>query len=610
MFLHYLQLLSWLLLLFLQAAGLGSLVARLESRRSPSLTETLTSGIAATGLLYAFLLFAGIFHTASVSVLLFVGIFFGAKPLYLHARQIPAFFKAASPVEKSLFVLIALVLAGGFFHMLAPSGGQESFQYHYFLPVLYVEQQTLFLSGYELYDALFNFWGYEVLLAGSEWAGGLLFMQMQVFMLFVLFALQIHRGTFLLYESRLQSLFATLFALTATVYTYFFWWTKPELVMTGTLFLLLTVWLRDKNPGWLSGSLMTVWFLSLKITSVGALPIFALFWFLTRRKDFIWTGKYLSLCLILSLPWILFFLNSEGGLGALPSTNPAHFAAPEPASDFQSVNLNHKYLQDLKFYLLLFKPAVYLFLPGLFLFLLYYKKYGLLVLGFLFNLIIARMMIGMDTYYADEFRYAGYTFFVIPVGAGVIAGLLSRRRVIGWGLVVLLAYLSYSRVSIQASQTWKFYSSFLTGSQSLQSALAREGGIHFQAYLDSRKSKTEKLLHIGHGNYAVHGDSVIHAGSWSGRYPFWKYTREEFLSWCHENSVRYVLVERRRYQTYSRGFGGREYSGSSLSRYYKLTLELMEKFAEFEQPVSNADYALIRLPKLQPLQKKEEKAEF
>jgi hypothetical protein len=218
-------------------------------------------------------------------------------------------------------------------------------------------------------------------------------------------------------------------------------------------------------------------------------------------------------------------------------------------------------------------------------------------LGFLANLIAAALLMKADTPFADEFRYVSFTLFVIPMGAGVVVKTMSQWKWMNVCLLCLCGFMVIKRSSVQLQETWRHHGAWLKGNKTLGEALSREGYDQVQVF-QKQKNEGETLLHIGHGNFAVHGPDVLHVGSWSKRYPIWKAeTREDIIKWCQHHNVEWILFERWRYQSYARGFGGPEYVNNRLSLYYQAVNKTMALITDWEVEGSNWKYALMRIPR-------------
>jgi hypothetical protein len=597
---------GWCCILALSALGTGACVNPKGSPLHPILDLSL--GVAIQGSLTTWGLMLGIFDPVYMGLILILGVLGN----YFLLRENRVFWRIF-PRPKFNFSLaysslIAVFMAAGFLRMLTPSGGQESFQYHYYLPQLFCEQQTIFVQGFELYEALLNVWGFESLLAMSQLFGGLPFASLHVWFLYVLFVGQIYLAALWLTDNRTVAWLASLLALFCSVYSCFLWWTKPELPLAGFLALLVAYWMRHNNllnatkrDAVISG-LISAWLLSLKITGVVLLPIFLIFIFTSGRLKWRWLAIYFATMAVCFLPWIIFLSQSHGGLGAFPMDNPRNFEAPSALPLQLPYSLWSKYWRDLLFYIKIYQPASYIFILGLPYLVINYRRYWILLLGVVGNLAMAALLLKPETPFADEFRYVGFTLFVIPIGAAVILErFIFWRKEMKWLVLLVMVFFTYRRVEVSVAETWRHSGAYFKGQQTLAQALTREGSQQYEIYLRLRKDSSEKLLHVGHGNVAVNGPEVVHVGSWSKRYPLWKFQEPEDLwRWCRAHQIGWILFERWRYQTYARGFGGPEYVDSGLTAYYRETLRLMDSLKSDEVEGSTAQYALIRVPAQQP----------
>lgn len=587
----------WALLLGVSSIGLGQVVS---TDRKKHWIDALSSGTAIMGLSFAWTLSFGLYVSEVMIFIFIIGLITGVKKCTLLCKGSLNNIRKIRTLAIWPTSLLLLAWFGNFIRMSSPSGGQESFQYHYFLPLLYTEQETLFLEGYELYDALLNVWGMEALLSLSQHLGGLHAMGMHLWFLSILFCLQIYRSSQIFFKNRTISLTTTLLTQICTIYICFLWWSKPELILTGYFALIVSKLHQEKNKlSSIEFSILIAWALSLKMTSIIIAPILIglIFYHKINSKRLLQT---VIAVVFWMTPWTIFLLNHEGGIGALPSGNPDHFVAPNSTIQLPDYHNLKLYFKNLIFYAGLFKPGIFLFLIGLPIFLFKFKHHGYLCIGLFFNLFIAiLMLIRAPMYYADEFRYACFTLIVIPIGAGYTLKYLSSKYTVILPLTcVALSLITYRRVDIAASEAWRYHSGYMKGEKPLYTSLSKEGGVHFQHYLEQRTPK-DKLLHIGHGNYATAAPHVIHVGSWSKRYPIWKYqNKEEFLTYCKKLDVQWVLYEKSRYSVYGRGLGGPEYFDTSLSKYYREVQSAMDNLNEFAVKDLSPLYILYHLDHL------------
>lgn len=581
----------WPLYLFIVFLGWGRYFLFLSGAdpRRFGAVEALTVGVGLSSLYQTWILSFGLGGERSSMIWLLVGFVLGAGAL--RGLVLPRW---RSPITWGLVLLLMAHLGVHGFKMLAPSGGQESFQYHYYLPMLYLDQGTLFLRGYELYDALLNTWAMESLLVFSQWVGGPMAQQMQLWFLFLLFALQVGRATWVLYD--ISGWWAANLALLCSVYANFLWWSKPELPLAGACLLLVAHLLKDgpRFPAPVAGVFMA-WILGLKITAAIFVPALLLvlpFAGMSWRRVLnctLWS-------LFFFLPWMVLGTMGDGGVGGLPASNPRHFSAPDASAWSLPYPLWQKYWQDLVFYFNLYKPAGHILVLGLPFLMYHWRRYSLILGGLLFSLVMAWLLLGEALIFADEFRYTGLALVVIPVGAGVLFHGMARQPWLGALLLLALVWLGAKRLPIPVSETLRYHRSFLEGRAPLAASLGKEGAAQLLAFREHRQ-EGDRLLHIGHGNVAVHGPEVVHVGSWSGRYPLWKQrTREELLKELRDLDVQWVLFERGRYASYARGFGGDEYAGSDLTAYYRESLRALELLEPFKRnDLSDASIELFEL---------------
>jgi hypothetical protein len=480
----------WSFLLGFCIFGYGSLFSHKKALH-PILILSL--GQAILGCLCTFTLFFSIDSKVVYPTLLIIGTVIGFLKALKHLKSMTFNF---DKTECCLLLLLSLVLICQWVVNLAPIGGQESFQYHYFLPQLYLEQQSLGLKGFELYDALINVWGMESLMSFSLHHAGFAGMRIQMWWLYALFLMQIYLSASWLW-SRQVGLWSSVMASICTMFTYFFWWTKPELALVGYSALLLAYWKKHDEHETTSklfdvtmSSILIAWLFSLKITFILLIPILFIAIVLTKRFKFKWMSQVSSLTMFLFLPWIIFNINNQGGLGVFPMDNPMNFDAPLGKENIWFISPYQKFFDNLWFTLKLFKPASYLFLIALPLFIIRFKTFDLLVLGFLANLIAAALLMKADTPFADEFRYVSFTLFVIPMGAGVVVKTLSQWKWMNVCLLCLCGFMVIKRSSIQLQETWRHHGAWLKGNKTLGEALSREGYDQAQVF-KSKKMKAK-----------------------------------------------------------------------------------------------------------------------
>jgi len=593
----------FVLILFLISLGWGKIASNgyfiNKNNSSDDWIIDITLGISILSLLATWYLYFNIYSfyfTVTISV---IGFVIGLISAFNYMKSKSFSFQSWDNYEKFLLFLISAILLSHFIRMLTPSGCQESFQYHYYLPKLYTEQQSLFLSGYELHDAILNAWGYEVLLSLAYWFGGIPKMTLTIFFLFFIFICQVYRSTILILEDRKTALLAILMVQFSSVYVYFMWWTKPELVLTG-IFLMIYTLISTKSEReykFHENAILLTFMLSLKMTSAVLIPLF-LFLCFYHKLNIKWLLKSALFSLLVGFPWAVYLLSHQGGLGGLPTHNPDYFDGPNALgfdnSPYQTIP---KYFSTLISYCSMFKPSFYIFAIGIPYFLFKWKKYYFLIIGLLFNYILAAIILtkGM-MYYGDEFRYICFTLVVLPIGAAVIAKLAFNHIVSLILLLCLTSYISYKRIHVSLSESFRYYSGYLYGEKKLNQVLTREGGDHFNFY-NENKQNHDILFHIGHGNIVVDGKDVIHVGSWSKRYPVWKYkTKEDLIHWLKSMNVTWVLFESMRYSVYARGFGGPQYSDSPESQYYVESIKSINLLSEYEIKGLPSNYKLYKLP--------------
>lgn len=499
------------------------------------------------------------------------------------------------------YILILIILMVQWLLTCTPMGGQESFQYHYFIPQLYVEQQTLFIKDFELSQALLNVWGLESLLSFSNAFMGLMGMRVQMWWLYALFIFQVGCGSYWLFQSWQSSYWSMIMAGLCTLFNYFFWWTKPELALVGFCSLMIPYWKHTTSKSHqqdvLISSVLLAWLYSLKITFLIFTPLLLVLLYCLNRLSLKWFFKTTLCTLALLSPWITFLIMGNSGLGTFPIDNPDHFDAPHGEENLWVQAWGQKYLQNMIFTFDLYKPASHLFCLGLPFFIYRFKSYALLVLGLTANLGGAVVLMKADTPFADEFRYVCFSMFVIPMGAGLVLAYVNRWRWLMPLTFLACTVLIFKRSHVQLGEALRHHGAWLRGESNLAQSLSREGSLQYQAFLKQKKTG-ERLLHIGHGNFAVHGPNVVHVGSWSKKYPLWKaQSRQDLLQWCKLKNIQWILFERWRYSSYARGFGGEQYVNNRLSRYYQAVIASMNTIEEFKVSASNNDYTLIKLPR-------------
>ena len=586
----------WSVVFPLYVYGLGEIWNKLlKSERG--LVWNLSTGLALSVFLQTLCLFWAIPLKMAYPILLIFGCVFGLLGIW--QKEWGSFCK----IGKNNIWLLCCVFAILFSHylrMLTPNGGAESFQYHYFLPKLFVEQGQLDLTGFELYDALLNVWGLEVLLSMPEYFGGLHFMMIQFWWLLVICCLQLYSATKMLFPE-INGLHSCLWMLFCSFYSYLLWWSKPELLATGYSAYLISYLLSSKNKGDLSIAvgiaLMFSSLLSFKITClVLCFPILVATVYIRKEKT-VWLLTCILACIFFLSPWIIFILEHKGGLGTFPTDNYSNFSAPLVDSYQKNSSMIPKFFKDTYHYFLLFKPGIFLFILGFPLFIWKFYKYWLLPIGLLFNWGLAFLLINDLTPFCDEFRYTSFTLFVIPMGAAIVSESIFKNNVLKILLITFFIAMTYQRLYTINHETFKYHRSYLFGNQTFVEATTKEGSLAYQVYLNNRSSDTEKLLHIGNGNYFVHGPSVIHVGSWSKNYPVWKYsTSEDLKAWLHGMGVKWILLERWRYESFARGFGGVEYLNSPLTAYYAQSLLTLNSCEKFLVTGSDARYSLYYFP--------------
>jgi hypothetical protein len=591
------QTLLWTLLLGLCCWGFGGVFA---IRKSLHWVLRLSLGQASLGLFCSFILWFPVDLDIFYPLALGIGCLLCALGLP-KAQDLKSCLAKLGLTSWIALLLIFVILLVQWLLTCTPMGGQESFQYHYFIPQLYLEQQSLFLKDFELTEALLNVWGLESLLSFSNTFLGLMGMRVQMWWLYALFIFQIGCGSYWLFQSWQSSYWSMIMAGLCTLFNYFFWWTKPELALVGYCALLIPYWkhysLKWHTQGsWISAVLLA-WLYSLKITFITFTPFLLLLLYFDKRFKLVWVFKIALYTLALLSPWIAFLLMGNSGLGAFPMDNPLHFDAPSGDENLWVQTWTQKYLENMVFTFELYKPASHLFCLGLPFFIYRFKRYALLICGLGANLAGAVLLMKADTPFADEFRYVCFSMFVIPMGAGLVLAYLSRWRGMVPFIFLACSALIAKRSLVQLGEASRHHGAWLRGELSLAHSLSREGALQYQAFL-KQKEPEDRLLHVGHGNYAVHGPSVVHVGSWSKKYPLWKAdTPKALLQWCQAQNVQWILFERWRYSSYARGFGGTQYVNNRLSKYYQAVIASIETVEDFKVSPSNNNYWLIRLPR-------------